>query len=285
MARISSRFAATLALSLLAGCGGATRANSPEALRVPVAARPEVGQPEGALPGTVQPEAAAASRTATLLSPPPRVFGRSVQGRPLESWSFGSGDEVVLLLATIHGDEAAGTPLLEELVGAFERGDPEVWEALGARRAVLVPVVNPDGLAADTRWNERRVDLNRNFPAENRIERARTGEAPLSEPESAALAALIEELAPARVLSIHQPVGCVDYDGPAADLAAAVGAACGLPVERLGARPGSLGSWVGVDRATPILTLELPRRPAGEDVAAHWARYGPALLRFLEGAG
>jgi protein MpaA len=86
------------------------------------------------------------------------------------------------------------------------------------------------------------------------------------------------------VISIHQPLACVDFDGPAEGVAAAMAAACGLPLRQLGSRPGSLGSFVGVTLQRAIVTLELPR-DAGDDGAALWDAYGGALqaaLRFRE---
>ncbi|MEM9660653.1 MAG: DUF2817 domain-containing protein, partial [Planctomycetota bacterium] len=88
-----------------------------------------------------------------------RIAGRSVGGRPIHCQEFGDGDDVLMVVATIHGDEAAGTPL----VAAFAdwlRANPQ--ELVG-RRVVIVPVANPDGMAANRRYNLRDVDLNRNF--------------------------------------------------------------------------------------------------------------------------
>jgi hypothetical protein len=77
------------------------------------------------------------------------------------------------------------------------------------------------------------------------------------------------------------PMNCVDWDGPASALAEAMSAACGLPLRKLGAQPGSIGSYAGVDAGIPTVTLELPAaaaRMTGEEV---WRRYGPALLTAI----
>jgi len=208
-----------------------------------------------------------------------RIIGTSVEGRPVRAWIHGDGADVALLLATIHGDESAGTPLLRRL-GEHLETHPEL---LRGRTVVLVPVANPDGHEHRSRYNAREVDLNRNFPAGNHREKARYGATPLSEPEASALHDLIEELKPARVVSIHQPVRVVDWDGPGEPLAIAMASACGLPARRIGSRPGSLGSWFGETLGRPIITLELPagveRLPADE----LWSRYGPALLVAVAG--
>ena len=84
------------------------------------------------------------------------------------------------------------------------------------------------------------------------------------------------------IVSIHQPVACVDWDGPpeAEALANKLAAACGLPVKKLGARPGSLGAWFGEVLGRPILTLELPA-DAPTDAGLLWDRYGAGLLGLL----
>jgi len=206
-----------------------------------------------------------------------RVAGTSVEGRPIEYAELGTGGETVLVIATIHGDEAAATPLLYELAARLACGP--AW--LAGRRVVVVPTVNPDGAARRSRSNARGVDLNRNFPAENF--RARGGAEPLSEPESLAVFELVERYAPERILSFHQAAELIDYDGPAAELAAALAAVSPLAVERMGARPGSLGSWAGVDRRIATITVELPRSDDGRSAAELWELYGPLLARAVAG--
>lgn len=198
--------------------------------------------------------------------------GQSVEGRPIEVISIGSGREVVLLVASIHGDETAGTPLLEHLAGVLV-ADPEL---LRGRRVVLVPRANPDGLARGSRGNSEAVDLNRDFPAGNRDARS----AP-PQPETRALMDLILDLQPARIVSIHQPLGCIDWDGPAEGLARAMAAHGTLKARKLGARSGSLGSWAGIDRRIPVVTLELPGGAERHGTDALWLRYGSTVLEAV----
>ena len=146
---------------------------------------------------------------------------------------------------------------------------------------VLVPRVNPDGIAAGTRTNRQGVDLNRNFPASNFSSRRSNGTGPLSEPESRAIFGLIEDLRPVRVVSIHQPLGCIDYDGPAKGLALAMAEVCDLPVRKLGARPGSLGSYVGLELGIPIITVELPGGVSRWSREQLWDQYGEMLLATI----
>lgn len=201
----------------------------------------------------------------------------SVEGRPIEVAVHGDGPVVVLMLAAIHGDEGAGARTLRQLDEHLRR-HPAL---LIGRAVVLVPVANPDGLAAGTRGNARGVDLNRNFPADSFSPSPGRGPAPLSEPEARALHDLFTRCEPARVVSLHQAANCLDWDGPGEDLASAVAAAGPLPLRRMGSRPGSLGSWAGVDRGIPVLTVEQPATAGRLTDAEHWATYGPMLLEAI----
>ncbi len=200
--------------------------------------------------------------------------GRSVRDRPIECRILGEGADVTFILATIHGNESAGTALL----GSLERHLADRPHLLRTRRVVLMPVANPDGYAADTRHNIRGIDLNRNFPAANFDGNRRHGERPLCEPESRAIQKVLEAYKPARIVSIHQPIGCIDYDGPAHGLARAMANACDLPIKLVGSRPGSLGSYAGLTLGIPIITLELPRSADLLGPDGRWQRYGRALL-------
>ena len=211
------------------------------------------------------------------IAPQSIVVGRSLEGRALACQVLGDGGEVVLIMATIHGNEPAGTPLVRRLIERLA-AEPKL---LCGRRVVVLPVANPDGLAGGTRRNARGVDLNRNFPATNWRPRKPNGPAPLSEPESRAIHDLLERYAPIRIVSIHQPIACIDYDGPGRALAQAMAASSGLPLKKLGGKPGSLGSYAGINRGIPIITVELPRSASRLSSASLWARYGRMLLTAI----
>ena len=180
---------------------------------------------------------------------------------------------MVLVLASIHGDETAGTWIVRTLVDQLE-DDPR---ALEGRLLIAVPVVNPDGVAAGTRSNARGVDLNRDFPATNQ---RRPGDPP-TEPESRFVRELVERYRPARIVTFHQAANRLDHDGPARGLAEAMAAVCPLEVARMGARPGSLGSWAGVDLGIPVITVELPREADQQAPSRRWQLYGEMLLVAL----
>ena len=218
-----------------------------------------------------------ATPTAVTESSAARTIGYSTEGRPIECYVFGDSSKTVLLIGSIHGNEPAGTPLLRMLIEEI-RQDTAL---INGWRVVVVPVANPDGYIRRRRANGSGVDLNRNFPSSNFRSNARHGAQALSEPESRSLLLLIEEYKPDRVLSIHQPLGCVDYDGPGRELAKAVADAAHLPLRKLGGRPGSLGSYIGNEQKVPIITLELPGSASRLSDAAMWERYGSAVMAAI----
>ncbi|HEY5091173.1 MAG TPA: M14 family zinc carboxypeptidase, partial [Polyangia bacterium] len=189
-------------------------------------------------------------------------LGRSAEGRPIFGRQFGrSTDHLPLLIfGGIHGDEPASVEAMLELAGrlAGEKDPPSLF---------LIPMVNPDGIARGTKNSARDVDLNRNFPARSFTATHAPGyfpgPAPLSEPETRILAGIVDGQGIRGAVAVHAPLACVNYDGPAAAWAEAVAAACGWPARGdIGyPTPGSFGSWLGLDRALPVLTLELPAGP------------------------
>jgi len=212
--------------------------------------------------------------------PPParhRLIGRSAKGLPIMIQILGEGNDTVFIMAGIHGNEPAGTPLVKGLTEHLRRNR----ELLEGRRVVLLPMANPDGLAAGTRENVRRVDLNRNFQAANREDNETNGLRPLSEPETQALYMLIKEYGPSRIVSIHQPLTCIDYDGPGQAIAARMAQYCDLPINKLGSKPGSLGAFAGETLGIPTITVELPATASRFSERSLWDKYGKALLAAI----
>lgn len=215
------------------------------------------------------------------------IAGRSVEGRDIWCIVFGGGEDVTFVLASIHGDESAGTALVRRLAGYLE-DNPEF---LVGRTVVLLDEANPDGVLAETRHNSRGVDLNRNFYSNNRINEAKYGLVAMSEAETRIIAGLIWQYGPDRIVTIHQvkdvgpgglarryPDGLIDYDGPGEDLAESMSKECELGVAKLGASPGSLGSYGGVLLGIPTITFELAREAHEIGSVELWQRYGGGLI-------
>lgn len=225
----------------------------------------------------------AGCRAAPVRPTPPLSIGLSHNNLPIHAHTLGRGPFRVYLVASIHGDEPEGLAALDPLLGRLA-ADPAL------RRATLriIRDANPDGTAARTRGNARGRDLNRNWPASNFSARDRHGESPLSEPESAALHADLTRFNPHLVIVFHSARNgpFVNYDGPARDAADAFAAAAAAGDPRWRTEPsmgyptpGSLGSYLGVDRATPILTVEFRRGQSPESALRAAAAGVPAAIR------
>ena len=216
--------------------------------------------------------------------PPPQtplaqheLMGRSVKGRPIMIQVLGQGSDTVFVMGAIHGDEPASATLVERL-SEHLRKNPHL---LQGRRVILLPVTNPDGLAARTRENVHGIDLNRNFEAANRVDNETNGHSALTEPESRTLQKIIREYGPSRIVSIHQPLTCIDFDGPARALATRMAQYCDLPIKKLGAKPGSLGAFTGEELKIPTITFELPEGATSLRATALWEQYGRSVLAAI----
>ncbi len=207
--------------------------------------------------------------------------GRSIQGRAVTATAIGNGDQCVMFIGGIHGNEPAGVGLCQQLTAYLAAHD----ELLYGLKVIIIPAANPDGLAACTRANANGVDINRNFATGNYTASAVHGGQAMSQPEAQYLRGLIDRYRPARIITIHQPLTCIDYDGPGQALAVAVARASGLPVKKLGARPGSLGSYAGVENNIPTVTIELPQAASTLTAAQVWTRYGGALMAAVNHRG
>ena len=128
-------------------------------------------------------------------------LGTSVRGVPIVAERYGThGGRRVLIIGVIHGNEDAGTAIVDELRGVEAPDGVELW---------LVESMNPDGQAIDDRHNANQVDLNRNFPYKwgpigvpGDGQYAGTG--PASEPETQAMVNFIAQLRPDIAIWYHQ---------------------------------------------------------------------------------
>lgn len=267
----------TLAAALfLTGCAHPVIEMVPEAESQP-SAEPEAASDPDRRPDE-QPEAFYASDERRI------ELGKSVEGRSIHMHVFGRGRSATLIFAAIHGDER-NTAVVADALIRYLRENPS---ARGGRPVAVIPMANPDGYARKTRTNANRVDLNRNFPADNwrpgRLRGRHFGSThAASEPETQVIIRAVETLKPKRVISIHNAGGggyCNNYDGPAESLARLMHGLNGYPVKAsIGyPTPGSFGSWAGVDAGIAVVTLELPRSASG---SAAWEANREALLAAI----
>lgn len=166
----------------------------------------------------------------------------------------------ILVFSLIHGDETGAGTLIRYWLERLTEIDPRnEWR--------LVPVLNPDGYKAKTRTNANGVDLNRNFPTQDWVHEAekywkqRTHSNPRrfpgtvagGEPEVKCALKHIEDYKPDFVVSVHTPLGVLDFDGPKVSPPAF----SYLPWKSLGHFTGSLGRFLWAERKVPTLTTEL----------------------------
>jgi murein peptide amidase A len=185
------------------------------------------------------------------------VLGQSVQGRPIVGYGAACVPTPLqwLWVGGFHGDEPQSVVMLDRFL--IEMPLPDT--------VLVIPCLNVDGLAAQTRVNANQVDLNRNYPTNNfEVQGKGTpyfgGNTPASEPETQLMIDLIERLQPQGIVTVHTPYQVVNYDGPAEQWATILSQYTGYPVEAsIGyPTPGSFGSWAGIERHIPVITLELP---------------------------
>ncbi len=97
------------------------------------------------------------------------VVGFSVEGRPIEMYSFGQGETQYLIVAGIHGGYESNTVDLANQLIVYLSQHPELIPS--SVTLYIIPDMNPDAVArgrnADARVNADGVDLNRNFPTDN----------------------------------------------------------------------------------------------------------------------
>ena len=172
-----------------------------------------------------------------------RVFGTSIQGRPLEAIRMGDPKGVtVAVIGVIHGNEEAGLLITDELVNMQIPKGVNLW---------VIPSMNPDGTALNRRGNANRVDLNRNFPyGWARIGQPGywqySGPNRASEPETKAIVSFLREIKPALGLWYHQDLNIISPGvGFEGKIRARYGAITGLPMKRItgGRYTGVAATW------------------------------------------
>jgi predicted deacylase len=171
-----------------------------------------------------------------VVIPDPRMatIGSSVEGRTIESYTFGTGPTNLLFVGGIHGGYEWNSVLLAyEMIDHLTANSALIPRDL---TVTIVPSANPDGVfdvlqkegrftLADVpadegplgngRFNANGVDLNRNFDCKwapestwrGNVVSAGTG--PFSEPEAQAVRAVVEQTNPVAVIFWHSQSNAV----------------------------------------------------------------------------
>jgi len=146
------------------------------------------------------------------LSPTHKVIGTSVEGRKIESYTYGKGEKKIVLVGGIHGGYEWNSVLLAyQFIDYLDKNTETIPNGL---TVTVIPDANPDGVFAVTgkvgrfniadvststkilasgRFNAHQVDLNRNFDCKWKptstwqSKTVSAGTAAFSEPEAVAL--------------------------------------------------------------------------------------------------
>lgn len=183
----------------------------------------------------------------------------------------------VLVVGVIHGDEPIGEFLIEEFLKNKTRTIKN--------NLFYIPRLN----FSNERKNSSNVDINRNFPSKNweltkKEDNYFGGFEPNSEIETKFLVNLTNEIKFDAIITIHTPYKIINYDGVnnpiTLPLAKKISAFLNYPIEAdIGyATPGSMGTYFGVERNIPIITIECDEEAKKEELYKKFEK----LFYFLE---
>ena len=206
------------------------------------------------------------------------TLGRSVEGRAVVAVEIGDFDarRRTLVVGCIHGNEPAGIAVADRLVHGTPPHELDLW---------IVPDLNPDGVAANTRQNAHHVDLNRNFPYrwEHLGGIFYSGPRPLSEPESRIAYRLVARVRPQVAVWFHQHLDVVDESGGSVAVELRFARLVGMHAVRLTREPGSAIGWE--DHSVPSGTAFAVELPAGALDESSVKRFASAILAVSQRAG
>lgn len=148
----------------------------------------------------------------------PLIITKSVQGRPLHAYRFGTGPSTRAIIGAIHGGYEWNTTTLISRTMSLLLDNPQ-WVPSNVTLYVI-PMMNPDGYAAGTdavvaRMNGNLVDLNRNWDyqwqmtATHGTRPVKAGTKPFSEPETRGIRDFIFEKNIEAVIFYHSALGVV----------------------------------------------------------------------------
>lgn len=186
-------------------------------------------------PGTTSTSTTQTGGTAVTSASPTTVIGKSVEGRDITAYHYGTGTTTELLfIGGIHGGYEWNTVLLAYQAMDYLKDNPKTIPA--NIKVTIIPVMNPDGLnkvvgsagrfaVADVpksesatipgRFNANTVDLGRNFDCDWHAnatwqnKKVSGGTGPFSEPESQAIKGYVESHKLAAIVTWYSAVGGV----------------------------------------------------------------------------
>ena len=183
-----------------------------------------------------------------------------------------NNEKKLLIIGVFHGDEPQGECFINSYLNKHaENGKNSIY---------FIPCLNP----SKKRKNINGVDINRNFPTKNWILSENNdyfgGEKPNSEIETKFLVDLINKNKFDAIITIHSPYKVVNYDGPAESLAKIASKFLDYKISNdIGyPTPGSFGTYCGIERNIPTLTIEIDENEDIEKLSCKFEK----LFCFLE---
>jgi len=208
----------------------------------------------------------------------PSIVGYSLAGRPIEIYTFGTGEREYLIVAGIHGGYEWNTIALANELISHINTHPEVVPS--DVKLYIIRNMNPDGEArdhgVDGRVDNNGVDLNRNFPSTNWkadwdrdgcwIYRPTTGGLYSgSEPETRSVMGFVKAHKIEAIVSYHSAAlgifpGGVPWEEPSKRLAKALSKATGYPYPPIDTGceyTGTLADWAVENGVGAAVDMEL----------------------------
>ena len=178
-------------------------------------------------------------------------------GKKVELYKIiGSSDKNILIIGTMHGEEPQGFLAIKNYFLNKK-------EFKSNNNIYIIPCLNPDGMQKNQRKNANGVDLNRNYPTKNwELTPVESdyygGKEPASEDETKFVVDVIKTVKPDLILTLHSPFAIVNYDGNAGEISQKISEITSYPVQSdIGyPTPGSFGTYCGIERKIPTITLE-----------------------------
>lgn len=208
---------------------------------------------------------------------------KTALGSSIELWASAPLDDLrgqnpILLMGGIHGDEPEGVRLAQDTLGWLKSNT-----AAHLAPWILIPCLNVDGFKNRTRVNGRGVDLNRNYPSRNwskeaKAERYFPGAMPASEPEIQGVVELIKSLEPRLLIHCHSWKPCIVGTGELSKTdAERLSASSGYELlNEIGYQtPGSLSQFGWHDLKIPVICIE--EQDHLDDLATIWPRFAKAM--------
>jgi len=213
-----------------------------------------------------------------------KVFGQSAQGRPIEGYEIGYGENGILMFASIHGNEMGTADLLNRLVLEIALKPGLVS---GTKKLIIIPVANPDGYQErPDKLNANGVNLNLNFGTSSweqyGPEGNYAGPEPFSEIESRIIRDLVGQYKPKAMISFHSHGNLVspEADSLSEALAKWYSKKTGYEYYGLWDFSGTATKWFAETTGNPAITVEISK-----DQQSDWEINRGALLELISSDG